>query len=58
MDGYTHIVLQSNEKFPEPTLDEVMAETRQTYSGPLTIGEDLTSFEIGETVMVKRHSGK
>jgi hypothetical protein len=30
-------------------LDEVMAETRQTYSGPLTIGEDLMSFEIGET---------
>jgi hypothetical protein len=26
-----------------------MAETRQTYSGPLTIGEDLMSFEIGET---------
>jgi hypothetical protein len=27
-----------------------MAETRQTYSGPLPIGEDLMSFEIGETV--------
>jgi hypothetical protein len=33
-----------------------MAETRHTYSGPL-IGEDLMSFEIGETVTVKRYSG-
>jgi len=55
MAAYTHIVLLSSEKFPEPTLDEVVAETRQTYSGPLVVGEDLMSFEIGDTVEVKRH---
>ena len=55
MAAYTHIVLLSNEKFPEPTLDEVVAETRQTYSGPLVVGEDLMSFEIGDTVVVQRH---
>ena len=55
MAAYTHIVLLSSEKFPEPTLDEVIAETRQTYSGPLVVGEDLMSFEIGDTVEVKRH---
>ncbi len=49
---YTHIVLQSRPQVPEPTLDDLVAETRQTYSGPLEVGEDLTSFEIGDTVIV------
>ncbi len=56
MAVYTHIVLQSNEKIPEPTLDEVVAETRQTYSGPLVVGEDLMSFEIGDNVTVHRYN--
>jgi ribonuclease Z len=47
-------VLQSNAQVPEPTLDDVVAETRQTYAGPLEVGEDLMSFEIGETVTVRR----
>jgi ribonuclease Z len=55
MAVYTHIVLLFNEKYPEPTLEEVIAETRQTYSGPLMVGEDLMSFEIGETVTVQRY---
>jgi hypothetical protein len=29
--------------------------SRQTYSGPLEVGEDPMSFEIGETVHVQRH---
>lgn len=55
MAVYAHIVLLSSEKIPEPTLDDVVAETRQTYRGPLTIGEDLMSFEIGDTVTVRRY---
>lgn len=55
MAVYTHIVLLSSEKFPEPTLDDVVNETRQTYSGPLTMGEDLMSFEIGDTVTMRRY---
>jgi len=55
MAVYSHIVLLSSEKIPEPTLDEVVTETRQTYAGPLTIGEDLMSFEIGDTVAVQRY---
>ena len=58
MAAYTHIVLLSTEKIPEPTLDEVVAETRQTYSGPLTVGEDLMSFEISDTVTVRRYKPK
>jgi ribonuclease Z len=49
---YAHIVLLSSEKIAEPTLEEVVAETRQTYGGPLVVGEDLMSFEIGESVSV------
>ena len=30
-----------------PTLDDMVAETRQTYDGPLQFGEDLMCFEIG-----------
>ena len=55
MAVYSHIVLLSREQFPEPTIDEVVAETRQTYSGPLVVGEDLMSFEIGDTVTVRRY---
>ena len=51
---YTHISLLSNAQVSEPTLDDLVAETRQTYSGPLEVGEDLTSFEIGDTVTVHR----
>jgi ribonuclease Z len=55
MAVYSHIVLLSSEKITEPTLDDVVAETRQTYSGPLTVGEDLMSFEIGDAVTVQRY---
>jgi ribonuclease Z len=51
---YSHIVRLSNAQIPEPTLDDVVAETRQTYGGPLEVGEDLMSFEIGDTVTVHR----
>ena len=39
---------------PAPTLDDVVAETRRTYDGPLQLGEDLMTFEIGETVTVRK----
>lgn len=55
MAAYTHIVLLFNENFAEPTLDDVIAETRQTYNGPLVVGEDLMSFDVGETITVRRY---
>ena len=54
---YTHLVLPRSDTIAPPTLDDVIAETRQTYDGPLVIGEDLMSFEIGETVTVKPWEG-
>src|SRR5262249_7147490 len=53
--AYTHIVLIGSERIPPPTIDNVLAETRQTYSGPLVVGEDLMAFEIGETVTVRQY---
>ena len=43
---YSHIV-------PGDSKDLVLL-TRKTYSGPLEVGEDLMSFEIGERVVVNR----
>jgi ribonuclease Z len=43
---YSHIV--------PVEVPDVVAHTRKTYSGPLEVGEDLMSFEIGEKVEVRR----
>ncbi len=52
--AFTHIVQLGSDKFAPPTVDEMLSETRQTYSGPLVAGEDLMAFEIGATVTVRR----
>jgi len=52
--AYTHLVLLSSPTVSEPTLDEVVAETRKNYAGPLEVGEDLMSFDIGDAVTVHR----
>jgi ribonuclease Z len=52
--AFTHFVLLASATIPPPSLDDVMAETRRAYDGPLEMGEDLMSFEIGDTVTVKR----
>ena len=54
--AFTHFVLLGSDRIQPPTLDHVLAETRQTYDGPLALGEDLMTFEIGETVTVRRHT--
>ncbi len=43
---YTHIVRLSNATIPEPSLAEILAETRETYAGPLVFGEDLMTFDV------------
>jgi ribonuclease Z len=45
---YTHFVLQRTPTVAPPTVEEIVAETRKTYSGPLQVGEDLMSFDITE----------
>jgi ribonuclease Z len=56
--AFTHVLQLGNAEFPPPTIDEIVAETRQTYDGPLVVGEDLMVFEIGETVSVRRWSNQ
>jgi ribonuclease Z len=43
---YSHIV--------PPDVPDVVPHTRKTYSGPLEVGEDLMTIEIGETIVVHR----
>ena len=50
--AFTHIVQLGSADIAPPTVDDILAETRQIYSGPLVAGEDLMAFEIGETVTV------
>ena len=56
MAAFTHLVFLASEHVPPATVADLIAETRRTYSGPLEVGEDLMSFEIGETVSVQRPS--
>jgi ribonuclease Z len=51
---YTHFILRSTPEVGAPTLDDVVAQTRETYSGPIELGEDLMSFEIGDTIAIRR----
>jgi ribonuclease Z len=54
MAAFTHLVMLASATVTAPDIDELVAATRETYSGPLEVGEDLMSFEIGETVSVRR----
>jgi len=52
--AFTHVVQLASPEVPPPTLDEIRAAVRKTYDGEFIVGEDLMSFEIGDTVTVKR----
>jgi ribonuclease Z len=52
--AFTHLVMLANKTIGAPTIEELIAAARETYSGPLVVGEDLMSFEIGDAVTVRR----
>ena len=54
--AFTHLVMLASETVTAPTVDELIAATRETYTGPLEVGADLMSFEIGKTVTMRRSS--
>ena len=54
--AYTHLVFLASDRVAPPSMADLVSQTRTTYSGALEVGEDLMSFEIGESVVVKRHS--
>ena len=50
---YSHIVLlTSDPSIPPPTIKDLSIRTQKIYKGPLQVGEDLLSIEIGEDVKV------
>jgi len=51
--AYTHLVMLASETIAAPSVEDLIAETRMTYAGPLEVGEDLMSFSIGDTVVVQ-----
>ena len=53
---YSHIVFLGGSAVPPATVDDLVAGTRETYNGPLQVGEDLMFFEIGNTVTVHHHN--
>jgi len=56
--AFTHLVCLGSGHVPSPTVADIITETRQTYGGPLEIGEDLMSFEIGDTVTVRPRASR
>ncbi len=55
--AYTHLVFLSSDRIAAASVDDLIAQTRETYGGPLVAGEDLMQFEIGEDVTVRRYQG-
>ena len=53
--AFTHVLQLGNAEIQPPTIDDIIAGTRETYDGPLVVGEDLMAFEIGATVSVRRY---
>ena len=51
---YSHLVFLAAVQIPPATVDDLVAGTRETYDGPLQVGVDLMSFEIGDTVIVSQ----
>ncbi len=52
MAVYSHILWVGDSADAPRRLDILAARTRRTYSGPLTIGEDMLRFTIGDSVTV------
>ena len=49
---YTHLFL-ATDRVQAATVDDIVTKTRETYRGPLEVGEDLMSFDIGDMVTVQ-----
>jgi ribonuclease Z len=49
---YSHIGLPSTPEFPEVKLQEILTRTRTTYKGPLDVGHDLMSIDVGDSIKI------
>lgn len=46
---YTHLTLLARPPIPAISFDEVIAQTQETYAGPIEVGEDLMTIEIDDS---------
>lgn len=52
---YSHIVLlTADPSIAPPTINDLVMRTQKIYKGPLQVGEDLLSIEIGDRVVVSK----
>ena len=51
---YSHIALPADPSIRELTVQDLIALTRKTYAGPLEVGEDLMTIEVGDSIDVHR----
>lgn len=52
---YSHIALLTMDPSASaPTVQDLITRTRKTYAGPLEVGEDLMTIEVGDRVAVRR----
>jgi len=51
MAAYTHIVRGAPPQIPNVPLTTIVERTRESYDGPLTVGEDLMTFLIDDTTI-------
>ncbi len=49
---YNHLVLLGGDTAAAPSIADLTCETRKTYQGPLIVGNDLMSFDIGDEIQV------
>jgi ribonuclease Z len=52
--AFTHLVFLASETVGPASIADLIAETRETYGGPLEVGEDLMSFTIDAQVTTSR----
>jgi ribonuclease Z len=53
--AFTHLVFLASEAVPPASIADLIDETRQSYSGPLEVGEDLMSFLVEGEISVQRY---
>ncbi len=55
---YSHVVLlTADPSIPPPTITDLKIRTQKIYNGPIQVGEDLLSIEIGDNVSVSKYAG-
>jgi ribonuclease Z len=52
--AFTHLVFLASETTGPASIADLVAQTRETYGGPLEVGEDLMSFTINDQVTTRR----